>query len=301
MTTSTSELERVLDGAKLADTTRREYKRAVRAYVQFAGADSNGWSPSSVESWLASLLVEPITRNVYLAAIKRASRRWASLHRTWDFAAAVEGAVVPERKHPASPEPLDKDQLGALLGTCSRTNDPVDLRDRALLAVAIATGLRRRELAYMECADIDPKERSVVVIAKRGRRHRVRLSQQAWARVDAWFTWLRRRHIPTTGTSRVWRSLRRCLDAELTWCVGPSMTPEAVYRIVRRRAASAGLDGVTTHALRHSLIAALRDRGLSEEQIARRVGHASTATTSLYGRGRAREVVIDAGEDGLPA
>jgi integrase len=53
---------------------------------------------------------------------------------------------------------------------------------------------------------------------------------------------------------------------------------------------------VTTHSLRHSTVALLRDRGVSEEQIATRLGHASTSTTALYGG----DLVRDVGDDELP-
>lgn len=301
-TRNESELERVLDGARLAETTRAQYKTIVRLYVDYAGRDPRNWTPDTCEAWLQSLTVEPQTKNSYLAALKRASRRWAGLARgRWDFAAAIEGVVAPESKHPRTPEPLDEQQLDAMLGTCSRGDDPIALRDRCLLAVALATGFRRRELARIECGDLDHAQRAIVVIAKRGKRHRVRVSAQCWNRIAAWLAWLKRRHIPTTGKSRLFRALRRCIDAELSYCVYASMRPETIWRIVKRRARQAGIKmRVTTHSMRHSLAAILRERGVAEERIARQLGHAAVETTDLYGRG-SREIVHDVLADGLPA
>jgi integrase len=297
-----SELERVLDGARLADTTRAQYKAIVRLYVDYAGRDARKWTPATCEAWLSTLHVEPQTKNSYLAALKRASRRWAGLAPgRWDFAAAVEGVVVPEAKHPRTPEPLDEQQLDAMLATCASDADPIALRDRCLLAVAIATGFRRRELAQIECGDLDHAQRAIVVVAKRGKRHRVKVSAQCWQRIEAWLAWLRRRHVPTTGRSRLFRALRRCLDAELSYCVYEAMRPETIWRIVRRRARQAGIRmRVTTHSLRHSTAAILRARGVPEERIARRLGHASVATTELYGRA-GRETVHDVLDEQLPS
>lgn len=298
MTHVPSELERALDGAKLSETSRATYKTAVRGFVTAAGRDPSCWTPERLDGWLRSLAIEPQTKNVYLAGIKRAARRWAALHKTHCFADAVEGFVVTEQKHPRTPEPLDHEQLGAMFRVCARADNPMQLRDRALLAVALHTGFRRRELARIEMTDLDHRGRSIVTIAKRGKRHRVRVSADCWARLDAWVSWLRRRHI---GTGRVFRSLRRCLDQELSWCVGPSMRPESVWRTVKRLAKQAGIRmRVCTHSLRHSLVAALRDRGVPEIEIARRIGHASTATTALYGRGRLSEVLVDVRDDELP-
>lgn len=298
MTRARTELELALDGAKLSPTTRALYQMVVRGYVRFAGARPQDWSAASIEAWRDSLTISPAAKNVYLAAVKRAARRWAALHETYDFSAAVEGVLVPATKHPRSPTPLAEIELSSMLGTCARSDNPVDLRDRALLAIAIATGLRRAALARIECDDLDVHERSIVVIEKRNRRHRVVLGEAAWQRVEQWLAWLRRRHVPTTGTSRVWRSLRRCLDAELGWCVGGGMEPDAIYRIVRRRAKRAGITArVCTHSLRHSLVALLRNRGVPDEQIAKRLGHASTSTTALYGG----DIVRDVGDDDLPS
>lgn len=290
-----TDLERVLDGAKLSETTRKQYKMAVRSYVAYAGTSPSNWTSESLESWLRQLKVSEPAKNCYLAAVKRAARRWAALHRSYCFADAVEGVFVPAQKHPRSPPPLDEEQLGAMMSTCARDDDPVALRDRCLLAIALATGFRRRELAQIEFEDLNARERSIVVIAKRNKRHQLRLSARCWARLDAWLSWLRRRHV---ASGRVFRWLRRCLDSEMGWCVGPSMRPESIYRIVKRRAKQAGIRmRVCTHSMRHSLAALLRARGaVSEEQIAKRLGHASTSTSELYGG----EIVRDASYDDLP-
>lgn len=89
---------------------------------------------------------------------------------------------------------------------------------------------------------------------------------------------------------------------------GPGLRPAAVYRLVVRRARAAAIDmRVCTHSLRHTTVvhatarAMARDRGATEEQIARRLGHASTATTELYGHGDSDEIVPTLDDDWLPA
>jgi integrase len=286
----------ITNSQRLAATTRRGYRTAVRSFVGFAGADPLNWTPATVDAWMACLRVRPRCKNVYVAGLRYASRRWAALYDGRDFAGAAETVLVPADKHSRSPTPLDEDQLGAMLATCAREQDPTDLRDRAIIAIALHAGFRRAAIAGIEFDDLDHHERAIVVLTKRAKRLRVRVGEQCWGRVEAWLLWLRRRHVPTTG--RVFRSLRRCLNAELGWCVGVALSPGAIYRIVRRRAKRAGIAmRVSPHSMRHSLVALLRDRGVPEEQIAKRLGHASTSTTSLYGG----DIVRDVGDDGLPA
>ena len=290
-------LEAVIASSKrLALPTRRQYRMVVRDYVAFAGADPRHWTPATVDAWMQRLTVKPVSINAYLAALKYASRRWAAqTEGARDFAAATETVLVPVDKHPQSPTPLSDQQLEDMLTSCSNAENPADLRDRAILAIGLHTGFRRAEISRIEFEDLDGRERAIIVIAKPNKRHRVCVSASCWDRIEAWLDWLRRRHVAFEG--RVFRSLRRCLDAELGWGVGRSMTPEAIYGVIRRRAARAGIAmAVSPHSLRHTLVKQLRDRGVPEEQIAKRVGHADVRTTSLYGG----EVVRDLGDKGLP-
>ena len=281
--------EAVSTSKRLTCTTRRQYLGVVRHFLAFAGPNPTSWTPAVVDSWMQQLTVEPISINAYIAALKFASRRWAALHDRRDFAAAAENVLVPATKHSRSPIPLNEDQLRDLFATCDG-GDPVDLRDRAIIAIGLHAGFRRAEIARIEFDDLDHGERSIVVIAKRNKRHRVRVGAACWDRIDAWLEWLRRRHV---GSGRVFRSLRRCLDAELGYCVGASMTPGAIYGVIRGRARRAGIDGVCSHTLRHSCVALLRGRGVPEHEIARRVGHASVETTALYGGDLVRDQVAD--------
>ncbi len=286
-----TQLEAVVASSKrLACTTKRQYRGVVRNFLLFAGEHPSRWTPAVVDAWLQSLIVEAVSVNAYLAALKYASRRWAALHDARDFAAAAETVLVPAQKHPSSPTPLSESQLHDLFATCSRVDRPDDLRDRAILAIGLHAGFRRAEIARIEFADLDRVERSIVVVAKRNKRHKVKLGAEAWQRIEAWLAWLRRRHVEFTG--RIFRSLRRCLDRELGWCIGPSMTPESIYGVIRRRARMAGIKmRVSPHTLRHSLVAMLRMRGVPEHEIAHRVGHASVDTTALYGGDTVREAV----------
>jgi integrase len=292
-----TQLEQVIaESTRLAEPTIKQYRIAVRSFVHFAGMDPSQWTPSAAVAWSQQLRVRPKSKNVYIAGLRYASRRWAALHDGRDFAGALETVLVPAEKHSRSPKPLGEEQLDAMLGTCARADSPLDLRDRAILAIAIATGFRRASIAGIEFDDLDHRNRSIVVVQKGNRVHRVRVGAQCWARITAWIAWLRRHHV---GSGRVFRGLRRKLDAELGWHVGKALDGEAVYRIVKRRARAAGIrERVCAHTFRHSLAALLRQRGVPEEQIAKRLGHANAATTALYGQ---HEVLHDVLDDRLPS
>ncbi len=272
--------EVVARSQRLAKTTRYQYQMVVRAFIAFAGNEPLNWTPARVEAWIASLTVGPSSVNNYVAALKYASRRFSAIFDARDFAAAAEPVLVPAEKHPRSPRPLSPDEVARILATCNG-GEPRKLRDRAILILGLCAGFRRAELARIDLRDLDSADRSIVVIAKRNKRHRVRLDVGCWQQIEGWISWLGLRRI---RTGRLFRSLRRCLDAELGYLVGASLTPEGVYGAIRRRARQAGVENVSPHSLRHTLVAMLREQGVPEEQIRGRLGHRSVETTAGYGR-----------------
>lgn len=293
-----TDLERVIkESQRLAPPTKKQYGIAVRSFVAYAGTDPRRWTPDVAQAWAAQLRVRPRSKNVYIAGLRYASRRWAALYDKRDFAGALETVLVPAEKHSRSPKPLDEDQLGALLGTCSRNDNPLDLRDRAIIAIGIDAAFRRASIAGIEFDDLDHRDRSIVVVQKGNRVHRVRVTAATWARITAWLAWLKRHHV---GSGHVFRALRRKLDAELGWHVGKPLDGEAIYRVIKRRARAAKIRmRVCAHTLRHSTAALLRARGVPEEQIAQRLGHEPGSTaTALYG---AQEVVLDVLDERLPS
>jgi len=286
-------LERVVaESKRLPQTTKRMYRSVVRRFVDFAGSAPTSWTPGAVEAWLATLAVRPQSLNVYICALRYASRRHATLHGARDFAGALETVLVPATKHRTGATVLSREQIELILASCSGAA-PRDMRDRALIVLGLYTGFRRAELAGIELDDLDAVGRAVVVIAKRNRRHVVKVSAGCWNALAPWLAWLRRRRI---RDGRLFRGLRRCLDAEAGYVVTRGLKPDGVYGVIRRRAARAGVHGVSPHSLRHSCAALLREGGVPEAQIAARLGHAAVTTTGLYGG----DYVTPASDGGLP-
>ena len=114
-----TELEKIVKRSqKPAESTTDVYQRRVKEFVDFVGNRPEDWTPIAVEDWRDHLLktIKPKTVNLYLAAVKYASRRYAALHRDpqLDFASLAETVRVVADLHPKK-YALTIDQCRALL------------------------------------------------------------------------------------------------------------------------------------------------------------------------------------------
>ena len=146
-----------------------------------------------------------------------------------------------------------------------------DPRNRALLRLAYAGGLRVSELVGLAWRDLQPREDAgqVTVFGKGGKTRAVLLSAATWTELSA----LRR---DAGADDPVFRSRR-----------GGHLDPRQVRRIVLGAARRAGLEAkVSPHWLRHAHASHALDRGAPVHLVAATLGHASIATTGKYAHAR---------------
>jgi integrase/recombinase XerC len=145
-------------------------------------------------------------------------------------------------------------------------DDEAGRRDRAILEVLYASGVRVAELSGMDVEDVDLREGSVRVLGK-GRKERVvPLGTKA---VEALRGYLGARE---GSRGALFRNPR-----------GGRLTVRSLHRIVRARARAAGLPGrVTPHTLRHTFATHLLDAGADLRLIQELLGHARLSTTQRY-------------------
>ena len=145
-------------------------------------------------------------------------------------------------------------------------DDEASRRDRAILEVLYASGVRVAELSGLDLEDVDLREGGVRVLGK-GRKERiVPLGAKA---IEALRDYLGARE---NGEGPLFRNAR-----------GGRLTVRSLHRIVRARARSAGLAGrVTPHTLRHTFATHLLDAGADLRLIQELLGHARLTTTQRY-------------------
>lgn len=202
----------------------------------------------------------------------------ASVRGFYRFTSAATGHENPAadlqapRAWKALPKYLTVEEVDALLQTPD-VSDPRGLRDRALLEVLYATGLRVSELLALTLAQVD-LDAGVVTTMGKGRKERVvPVGDEAVA-------WVRRylaEGRPTLAGTRK-TTPRLFLNAR-----GTPLTRMGFWKILRAYGLAAGISrAISPHVLRHSFATHLLERGADLRAIQMMLGHADLSTTQIY-------------------
>src|SRR5438105_1145410 len=180
-------------------------------------------------------------------------------------------ALSSPRRGKRLPEVLTRGEVQALLSQ-PRGTDPASLRDRALLEVMYACGLRASEVIGLEVADVDLDDG---LLRARGKGSKERVVPVGRAAVSAL-----RAYLAHGRPALVRLAPERALFVNFR---GQALTRQGLYKIVRRHALSAGLaDRMSPHTLRHTFATHLLSGGCDLRSVQEMLGHADVATTQLY-------------------
>ena len=212
-----------------------------------------------------------------LRSIGRVSSAVRGLYRF----AAVEGTIridpaeqIDSARLPKSlPRYLNLDEVDGLL-EAPDTAIPEGLRDRAMLELLYATGLRVSELITLRIADFN-FDIGYLVCQGKGRKERI---------------------VPYGRSAKQWIELylrdgrpalvRRALDAEDAMFLsrlGKAMTRQRFFQILKACGRTAGIRGaLSPHVVRHSFATHLLERGADLRSLQLMLGHSSIGTTQIY-------------------
>ncbi len=169
------------------------------------------------------------------------------------------------------PHVLTRGEIEKLLSQ-PRGTEPAALRDRALLEVMYACGLRASEAIGLELMDIDLQEG---VLRARGKGSKERVVPIGQAALKALRIYLERGRpglVKGAPEAHVFVNFR-----------GGSLTRQGLYKIVRRHATTAGLaERMSPHTLRHTFATHLLSGGCDLRSVQEMLGHADVSTTQLY-------------------
>jgi integrase/recombinase XerD len=177
------------------------------------------------------------------------------------------------------PETLTIPEVERLLEATSgdQPDDPVRLRDRALVELLYASGLRVSEAIGLDGDDLSLDGAFARVVGKGGRERLVPVG-------DIALDWLRRY---ARGPRRSWLAIGHVTPVRggplFLTPRGRRLARQQAWAVVKRAAAAAGLsDRVTAHTLRHSFATHLLEGGADLRVVQELLGHASISTTQLY-------------------
>ena len=175
------------------------------------------------------------------------------------------------KKAPRFPKVLSEEDVESLL-VQGGTETPLGLRDRAMLEVLYASGLRVSELVRLKLAQVSHDMGVVRVMGKGSKERLVPLGEEALA-------WLSR----YSKEARPAILKRRASDYVFVTARGAPMTRQAFWHLIKKRAASA-VPGKTLspHTLRHAFATHLLNHGADLRVVQLLLGHADISTTQIY-------------------
>ncbi|EEP73956.1 phage integrase [Micromonospora sp. ATCC 39149] len=251
-----------------------------------------------VRSWLAKQRTTGAARTTMArrAAAARAFSAWA--HRAGLVPTDVAAPLASPRAHRDLPTVLRADQAATLMRATTSpaglgSDGPLEgpnpvkispggggerevaqalaLRDRLLLELLYATGVRVSEACGLDTADVDHSRRVVRVLGKGSRERSVPYGVPAQRALD---DWLQAGRPVLTGPGSG--------GALLLGARGGRLHPTMARRIVAGYAEAAGLPRTTPHGLRHSAATHLLEGGADLRAVQELLGHSSLASTQIY-------------------
>jgi integrase/recombinase XerD len=257
--------------AQRAPRTVDAYRRDLADLAGYLGRSPVAATSGDIEGWLADLrgrgqAPSSIARRA--AAARTFYRHLVALGQRSDNPAA--DVDLPRRRQ-RLPRSLSLGEVERLIDAANGTT-PRSLRDRALVELLYGAGLRVSEAVGLERGAVDLEGRAVRCIGKGDKERVVPLGSQAVESLRRYLArgrpYLDRRHRPELF-----------LNAQ-----GGGLTRAGAFLILRRLAASAGLDPgrVHPHLLRHSFATHLLEGGADLRSVQELLGHADLGTTELY-------------------
>lgn len=185
-----------------------------------------------------------------------------------DPSALLAAPKLPQRL----PKDLSEAQVGRLL-QAPVTDQPIELRDKAMLELLYATGLRVTELVSLTLSDVSLRQGVVRVIGKGNKERLVPLGEEA-------VHWLEQ----YLEHGRPWLTNGRTLDVLFPSNRAQQMTRQTFWHRIKHYATLAGIDSekLSPHVLRHAFATHLLNHGADLRVVQMLLGHSDLSTTQIY-------------------
>jgi len=172
------------------------------------------------------------------------------------------------------PHPLSQNEVNRLLAEAARSKTPTALRDRALLELMYATGMRASEILGLEVGSVDLEDGTVRCMGKGNKERILPLYGRVCEALSAYL-----KH--EDGRARLLRN-----RDEKTLFVnhrGKPLTRQGLWLIVKEYAEAAAIErDVSPHTLRHSFATHMLDGGAGLREVQQLMGHADISSTQVY-------------------
>jgi integrase/recombinase XerD len=245
------------------------YRQDLRRFSEFC-TEKDPENVTTLHAYVDSLREAKLSSRSIARHITTLRNFYSFLLQEQRISADPTQSLVLPRQWKTLPKYLTLDQVDALLDAPDPAK-PNGLRDRAMLQLLYATGLRVSELCAVETSGVN-LELGVVRVLGKGRKERlVPLGRTAAAAIE---TYLQSGRKPGTGRGARYLFLSNR---------GSAMTRQAFWKLLKAHGKTAGIwQNLTPHVLRHSFATHLLERGADLRSLQTMLGHADISTTEIY-------------------
>jgi len=271
-------LETQRDAGRLSPATQTAYRRDLRRFAAWCRkherTDPTALDAMHLRGYAAGLAragLDPRSVQRHLSALRKFFR---FLHDDGMMPTNPAADLKAPRARRKLPRTLDPDQVLQLLEIPG--DEPIDLRDRALLELCYSSGLRVSELADARWSRLDAGEGLIRVIGKGDKERVVPVGRHALDALRRWRECARMISVP--GNTDADRE-----DFIFTSLKGKPLGVRAIQKRMAQRSISQGLDQrVHPHQLRHSFASHILESSGDLRAVQELLGHANLSTTQIY-------------------
>jgi len=282
--------------------TVSNYGREIRQFMAFAQANGVAtWAdvtPALLRQWLAALHAQGYVKASVVRRISELRAFYVYLHRH-DLVAtnpvqSISAPKLPQRL----PRPLAREEIEALLAAPD-VSTPQGQRDKAMLELLYAGGLRVSELLALDSNQVDLAQAQVRVLGKGAKERVALIGRPAVEALRSYLADARPKLLSAgiAGQGSV-RRVTRKVDALFLNRFGQRLSVSMFTRALSDYAKAAGIEHrVTPHMLRHSFATHLLDGGADLRSVQELLGHEQASTTQIYtqvSQAQLRETVLKA-------
>jgi integrase/recombinase XerD len=272
------EIDEFIDGLwlehGLAQNTLEAYRRDLRLFGQWLrerGSALDGARENDLQAYMGARLSQKgkaTSANRRLTVFKR-YYRWALRERRIDADPTLR--LVPARQALRVPKTLTEKQVEDLLAA-SDLGTPLGLRDRAMLELMYASGLRVSELVGLKAFDLSLNDGVLRVLGKGSKERLVPFGAEARRWIERYLHEARDEILAGQQTADLFVTAR-----------GAGMTRVMFWVIVKKCALAAGIRSpLSPHTLRHAFATHLLNHGADLRAVQMLLGHADISTTTIY-------------------
>ena len=257
------------------------YRNDLNQFAGFVGEEAarRGWIPPWAGFGRQSMLSYLLDLRQRNYAATTVARKVAAIRSLFNFMVAegiIKANPIQDVRSPkigkSLPRPISISQVRLLLEQPSKLSTPEAKRDRAMLELLYASGMRVSELVSLNLGDVDLENGYVRCLGKGSKERVIPIYEQAALAVKEYIEETRPQLVHKADVKALFVNLR-----------GDRLTRQGFWQILKGYAKAAKLETwITPHTLRHSFATHMLNGGADLRSVQELLGHANISTTQVY-------------------